>query len=171
MRVLLVLGVTLVPLRVFAEGASLEDQPKVLLERKTDAGDTTRCSIGPILPVSTPAPFVMPPRPTVELETPKVSGQLDADVVKRLVNRHRNEALYCYELQLAKNPKLAGRLLLEFVIAPDGAASPSATFESALDQETNACIARRVRRWRFPEPGDAKPVTVQIGLTFKAPAK
>src|SRR5262249_32797167 len=59
--------------------------------------------------------------PTAATAGPIIShGQLDKEIVRRVIRQHLNEVKYCYEQELVRTPTLAGRLLVGFTIAADG---------------------------------------------------
>ena len=100
------------------------------------------------------ANYTPPPRPTPGFtELPVVvEGPLDKDIVRRIVRQARNQLRYCYERSLQKNPNLAGKVTLEFIISPAGAVAASKIGASTLgDAETEACIAGRAKTWTFPK--------------------
>jgi hypothetical protein len=80
-----------------------------------------------------------------------VVGNLDADIIRRIVRAHINELRTCYQDGLAKDPKLAGRVTVDFVIAASGKVSSSVVASSDLaDASVGKCIAKAVKRWMFP---------------------
>lgn len=58
-----------------------------------------------------------------------------------------------YESELAREPGLHGRIVLQFVIAPSGGVLQSAVQSSTVsNQAVGHCIASAIRRWLFPQP-------------------
>lgn len=101
--------------------------------------------------------------------TPEIRGQLDRDIIARVIREHRREVRSCYENELQRNPDLAGRIIVRFVISPDGAVASSDVQESDLgNNAVESCIVRRVRRWRFPEPRGGGIVRVSYPFVFTA---
>lgn len=103
----------------------------------------------------------MTPKVIVNKSTPpqvlqlkaKVEGSLDADIVRRIVRAHINEVRYCYSQGLARNPTLAGKLEIEFVILADGKVATAIVRPSTLaDPQVGNCTANAIRRWIFPKP-------------------
>ena len=50
----------------------------------------------------------------------QVRGNLDREIIRRIIRRHINEVRFCYEQQLAAHRELAGRMVVQFNIAPSG---------------------------------------------------
>lgn len=91
--------------------------------------------------------------PRVRQAKAKVAGSLDKDIIRRIVRAHINEVRYCYNQGLSRDPKLAGRVNIEFVIGATGKVT-SAKVESHTmsDAKVGNCIAKAVKRWKFPRP-------------------
>jgi hypothetical protein len=89
-----------------------------------------------------------------------VQGSLDKEIIRRLVRTHINEVRSCYSAGLKKNPKLAGRVTVNFVISGSGTVVSSMVESTTLaDTTVENCIAKAVKRWRFPKPtGDANVI-------------
>lgn len=91
--------------------------------------------------------------PKVRQAKAKVRGALDRDIIRRIVRAHINEVRSCYNAGLTKNPNLAGRVAVQFVITGTGKVGSSVVQESSLkDSSVSNCIARAVKRWKFPKP-------------------
>lgn len=112
--------------------------------------------VRPSAPVAAPGTV-----PVVEVSQPMV-GTTDADVIRRIVRAHINEIRDCYNKGLAKDPTLAGKIVIEFTIGPSGAVERStATDVSGLaDPELPKCIADAIATWTFPAPRGGGRVTV-----------
>ncbi|HJK92225.1 MAG TPA: AgmX/PglI C-terminal domain-containing protein [Polyangiaceae bacterium LLY-WYZ-15_(1-7)] len=112
-------------------------------------------------PPSRPRGQLAPARPTIR-------GALSREVIQRVVRQHANEARYCYERRLGEHPRLAGRLVLRFVISPEGRVASASVDEDTLgDAAVGACLAHAVRRWRFPRPSGGGIVLVRYPFVFR----
>jgi hypothetical protein len=77
-----------------------------------------------------------------------VVGGLTADEVGRIIRRHWNEIKYCYEKELAKDPNLAGKVAVSFVIGPVGDVGEARVAESTLNNSAaEECMVANARRW------------------------
>lgn len=89
--------------------------------------------------------------PQARIAKETFSGNIDKEVIRRVVRAHINEVRGCYDQGLARKPNLTGRVAIQFTIGPGGNVPASAVAESSLDDgATEQCIARAVKRWRFP---------------------
>ena len=99
--------------------------------------------------------------PQVRQAKAKVTGNLDQDIIRRIVRAHINEVRSCYNAGLHPSPNLQGRVAIEFVIDATGKVTSSTVKESTLkDTTTSECIAKAVKRWQFPKPKGGGTVTV-----------
>jgi TonB family protein len=90
-----------------------------------------------------------------------VRGGLDKEIVRRVVRAHLNEVRYCYERSLVRRPSLAGRVVVNFTIAPAGRVLASVLQSSTLgDNAVEACVVDAIRRWDFPKPDGGGVVIV-----------
>jgi len=99
--------------------------------------------------------------PRIRQAKAKVTGKLDKDIIRRIVRAHIHEVRYCYSKSLVKAPTLGVRVGIEFVIGAAGKVGSSTVQKNTLDDASvGKCIAKAVKRWKFPEPSDGGPVSV-----------
>jgi TonB family protein len=109
------------------------------------------------------------PVPRVTAGSSEVRGSLSAEVIRRVVRRHINEVRFCYEQELTRNPTLAGRVVVTFVISPTGDVPSSSVASSTMaNARLEGCLVRAVRRWNFPAPEGGGIVTVNYPFDFSA---
>lgn len=114
----------------------------------------------------------LPPPPTPPPPPPSVmDGQKDhlieRDVVRRVIYLHIKQIRNCYQQALFKNPKLAGRLVVRFDVAPQGKVESLLVTESNLTVEMQSCIAETIRTWEFPDSESEESVSVVYPFTFR----
>ncbi len=98
-----------------------------------------------------------------------VEGRLPPEIVQRTLRQNYGRYKLCYENGLRRNPKLAGRVVIRFVIGRDGSVSSVADGGSTLaDREVVSCIVRSAYVLSFPQP-EGGIVTVTYPLML-APA-
>ena len=108
--------------------------------------------------------------PTVRMGASQVSGRIAPDVISRIVRQRAGAMRACYEAGLARDPTLAGRLAVRFVIDRTGSVSAASLEGSSLaDAQVNACIVREFRGLSFPTP-EGGVITVTYPLTFSSGA-
>ena len=97
----------------------------------------------------------------------KGTGELSKDEIQRVITAHVGEIQYCYEKQLRQNSGLAGRVVLEWVIAPTGAVAVVKVATSSLaSTEATKCMMDRVKTWKFPKPRGNGGVTITYPFVF-----
>jgi hypothetical protein len=75
-----------------------------------------------------------------------------ADIL-RVVNSRQRGIQYCYEKELARNPELGGKVVLQWNIGLDGAVMKVWVGSSTLKNGTvESCMTRSVKRWKFTKP-------------------
>jgi TonB family protein len=100
---------------------------------------------------------------------PLVMGSLDKELIRQVIQRNRGQIRFCYESQLTKYPKLAGKVAVKFVINAEGKVVSSEVAQStAGNAELEQCVAGRVRTWLFPKPKGGGVVVVTYPFIFKA---
>jgi TonB family protein len=94
-----------------------------------------------------------------------VHGALDKDIIRRIARAHINEVRFCYNQGLVRSPALRGRVQLVYVIGEAGTVATAIVQESSLaNTEVEQCIAKAVRRWKFPKiPGGG---SVSVTMPF-----
>ncbi|MBN1335252.1 MAG: AgmX/PglI C-terminal domain-containing protein [Deltaproteobacteria bacterium] len=96
-----------------------------------------------------------------------VLGALDKSLVDAVVRRHLNQIRYCYQRELTKDPTLAGKIVVKFVIAKDGTVSSASTKSSTMNNSpVEQCINGRFMRFQFPEPKGGGIVIVSYPFIF-----
>lgn len=101
--------------------------------------------------------------------SPQVRGSLSPEVIRRVIGRHINTIRYCYEQQLARAPNLSGRISMRLVISSDGTVTSSSVASSTVNNpEMESCVARSVRRIRFPPPEGGGVVIVTYPFNFRS---
>jgi len=99
---------------------------------------------------------------------PEVMGSLDKELIRRVIHANRNQIRYCYESQLTRFPKLAGKVTVKFVISATGnVASSQVASSTAGNAELETCVAGRVHTWLFPKPKGGGVVIVTYPFIFK----
>ncbi|HTN53465.1 MAG TPA: AgmX/PglI C-terminal domain-containing protein, partial [Anaeromyxobacter sp.] len=85
----------------------------------------------------------------------QVMGSIDKELVRKVIQDHAAQIRYCYEQQLALNPRLAGKVSIKWVINADGSASSPQVDGSATtleDAKVHECMMSRITSWQFPKP-------------------
>ncbi|OJH38278.1 adventurous gliding motility protein GltG [Cystobacter ferrugineus] len=105
----------------------------------------------------------------IAAEEATVSGSLDKELVRQVIQRNRGQIRFCYESLLNRFPKLGGKVAIRFTIATEGNVVTSSVAQStAGNSELEQCVAGRVRTWTFPKPKGGGSVVVTYPFIFKA---
>ncbi len=100
--------------------------------------------------------------PRVRQGKATVSGSMDRDIIRRIVRSHINEIRFCFNQGLARDPNLSGRVAIEFTVNAMGRVPVAVAGESSLGAPDVAkCMAKAVKRWKFPRPTAGGTVTVR----------
>ena len=92
---------------------------------------------------------------------------LDRAQVARLMRKSTNQFRYCYDLELEKNPQLAGAVTATIIVDATGrATSVEVSGDSALDV-VRACLKSKLRRLKYPLP-TAESGRIEQRLVFKS---
>lgn len=107
------------------------------------------------------------PGGTLAAATPVVVGSLEASAIRAVIQRHQNQLRYCYQRELAKKPKLAGKIVVRFSIEGDGLVGAATLAEDGpKDAGLGACVVGRFKRMVFPVPAGGGSVSVSYPLVF-----
>jgi TonB family protein len=83
---------------------------------------------------------------------PSKHGDIDKQIISRIIRPHLGEVKACYEPELAKRPTLGGRVMVQFTVAASGQVIASVLENSTMgNANLESCIVQAVRRWRFPK--------------------
>lgn len=105
--------------------------------------------------------------PMVRAGLPVVLGMISPDPIRRVVLQNLQQLRTCYERALPRNPSLAGRLVLRFVVGGDGRVIRAEVPESDLDDDrVSVCAVAAARTWVMPAPPDGTSVTVNYPFVF-----
>ena len=108
-----------------------------------------------------------PKVPDVMIGDLKLRGSLDKEIIRRIVRRHLNEVKYCYDQALVKQPKLDGRLVVQFTIAGTGKVLASVMQSSTLSSPAvEMCVVGAIKRWEFPAPNGGGLAIVSYPFQF-----
>ena len=86
-----------------------------------------------------------------------------------VVKRQLGSIKAWYERELEKNPSLAGKVVVKFVIARDGSVSKASMKSSTLDSPTaETCILRSFKRMRFSKQKGGGISVINYPFEFQA---
>ena len=111
------------------------------------------------------------PRPEGDIAgiggSPIIIGALDRSLIDAVIKRHMNQFRYCYQRELNKDPSLAGKITVKFVIAGDGSVSRASIKSSSMGNvSVENCLSNRFMMLQFPEPKGNGIVIVSYPFMF-----
>ena len=93
----------------------------------------------------------LPPPPNAERHKMEIRGSLPKAVILGVVARHRADIDTC--TQHLPKAKRVGVVVVQWTIGPNGAVLASVVQSArGIDRRTSGCMAKTVRRWKFPKP-------------------
>ncbi len=83
-------------------------------------------------------------------------GPIDREALRKVVAAHAAEVQRCYDQRLAEDPKLAGKVVLRWIVNARGGAENVTVWEGTTleDPALHQCMKARVATWRFPAPAN-----------------
>ncbi|MFN0062606.1 MAG: adventurous gliding motility protein GltG [Myxococcaceae bacterium] len=99
---------------------------------------------------------------------PQVMGSIDPELIRRVIHSHRDQVRACYEMELQRFPKLAGKVKVKFIINDAGLVAQSSVADSDVGNPTlDNCITNRVKTWIFPKPKGGGIAIVSYPFVFR----
>jgi hypothetical protein len=94
-------------------------------------------------------------------------GSLDKKVIKEVIQEHHREVRACYEVELVRQPDLAGRVLSQFTISGTGNVVAVVLRDSTVGNPAiEDCLRRHLLTWKFPKPRGGGNVEVVYAFNF-----
>ncbi len=88
----------------------------------------------------------------VAIEDPILIGGIDKSAIDAVIKRHMNSIRHCYSRELVREPSLAGKISVKFIIAKDGSVSSATVAQSSMGSPAvESCVTGRFMRMQFPE--------------------
>lgn len=107
-------------------------------------------------------------KPAVKMKDPTVNGSIDKRIIQKVVRQHSGELRSCYERELAKTRDLAGRIVIVWLISPQGMVTKALVKETTMKNKTvEDCIKNSILHWRFPAPKGGGIVQIEYPFVFE----
>ena len=139
------------------------------------------CGDAPPAPVPEQPPPEAPAEPEPEapvgriggepiLPKPTVLGGISSDDVNTAIAARMEDINRCYTAQREKNPELAGKVLVKFVISKNGIVRDATTKSTSLrDETTEKCVNEQVAMAKFPTLQKGDMAVVHYPFEFPQP--
>ncbi len=93
---------------------------------------------------------------------------MDKELIRKVINSHRDQIRFCYEQALIQAPSLGGKVAVQFFVATAGSVSTARVAQSTADNQLlSDCLVSRVRTWQFPVAKGAGGYSVTYPFVFK----
>jgi len=97
-----------------------------------------------------------------------VMGALERSVIDAYIRMNLAKVRWCYEKELAKTPNIFGRIKINFTITKTGAVRKSKVLRTTMgNAAVEKCVARQIKKIRFPKPKGGGIVVVNYPFVFK----
>lgn len=100
--------------------------------------------------------------------TAEIRGSLDKDIIRRVIRRNINQIKFCYDSELQKDPTLAGRVRIKFVIDQNGGVASSSPIGIGVSNIVDSCVASKIKQLSFPTPEGGGIVEVTYPFIFQS---
>jgi hypothetical protein len=107
-------------------------------------------------------------KPTVTVVLGPTSG-VDKDTIRRYIRRHLDRIRYAYEKQLLVNPSLAGTVVVQFTISPEGVVL-NAKAKGLGGHDLEGAIAEIFRSIEFPKTSNGGVIAVTYPINLRTSA-
>jgi hypothetical protein len=103
--------------------------------------------------------------PSVSIGQPDSQGDLDKAIIRRYIKRNEAKITYCYEKELLVDKNLAGTVMTQFFISPNGTVASSNG--KGVNGNVASCVAGVIKAIEFPKPKGGGGVQVNYPFTFR----
>ncbi|HUS67729.1 MAG TPA: AgmX/PglI C-terminal domain-containing protein [Kofleriaceae bacterium] len=107
-----------------------------------------------------------PKGPVVDIGRPSSVGDLDANIIRRYIRRKLARIRHCYEKELVVNQDLAGTVMVQFQISPNGAVQGTSAGGMG-NKNVEGCVGETVSSIQFPKPQGGGMVNVRYPFVFQ----
>lgn len=105
--------------------------------------------------------------PRVAMGKATVRGDLDTNIVRRYLRRKFARIRHCYEKELLVTPRLAGTVVVQFQISPQGLVQAAKALGMS-NRNVETCVAAAIASIQFPKPKGGGYVNVRYPFAFSA---
>ncbi len=97
-----------------------------------------------------------------------MASGLDRDQIAEVINRNLGQIRFCYEQGLQGDPRLNGRVAVDFTIGGNGLVKSASVENTTLNSKmVEDCITMRVKSWKFPIPQGKVDVKVTYPFVLR----
>jgi len=94
-------------------------------------------------------------------------GSLSKEQIERVLRRAKNQIKHCYDKEVAKDPNLKGKVVVQWVIQGTGLVKGAKAAQNTMgNAKVASCVTRVIGRLRFPKPKGGGTVLVTYPYVF-----
>jgi TonB family protein len=107
--------------------------------------------------------------PPVSTGDVSFDGDIDREMVRRVIRQRLKEIQFCYQVEFEKHPNLSGKVVVWFGILTSGEVDRCSIRESTLkNANVEKCMCDKIKRWEFQRSPYGQRVNVTYPFLFKA---
>ncbi|HOX46366.1 MAG TPA: AgmX/PglI C-terminal domain-containing protein [Myxococcota bacterium] len=104
----------------------------------------------------------------ISVGKPIIMGSLSMEIIRRVIQSHRDQIKYCYSQELTRNPNLNGKVSIKFTISEKGYVTQATVAGTTMNNASvERCLCQKILTWKFPEPKGGGIVIVNYPFIFK----
>lgn len=97
-----------------------------------------------------------------------VSGGLDKDTVRKIIQSYRPQVRACYDRALVASPNLQGRISYSWKILPDGSVTDAKILKDTMDSANlKTCVLGIIKKMQFPKAPNEMSTAVIYPFVFQ----
>lgn len=101
---------------------------------------------------------------------PLMTGPMSREEIQEVILANLDQIKQCHQQELRPCPPLASKVVVRFVIGPDGKVTQAEIKMTTLaDPKVENCMLERIRAWKFPRPRGGGIVDVTYPFVFTVP--
>ena len=101
-------------------------------------------------------------------DLPVIMGALDRSDIDAYIRRNLAKIVLCYEKELNKDPKVEGRIIVNFIVSATGDVSSAKVHKSNVaNLQLETCVVEQIKKIKFPKPKGGGIVIVNYPFVFK----
>ena len=98
----------------------------------------------------------------------RIDGDLPADAIMYVINQRIGAVRACYQRALQRNAGTTGRVVVRFVILPDGQVPAARIGDSDFDdRDFEGCLRQTVEGMKFPMAPSGRNTNVTYPFVFR----
>ena len=97
------------------------------------------------------------------------AATVDKEKIRQVMKKHEKQVRDCYEAEIDKDPKVSGKIVLDWDVDDKGKVTKSSINEKSTTLKNNAvraCMLEHLKAWEFPAAPTGQTVSVSYPWFF-----